>query len=113
MKVAGAVVCMALFSGCAGNPFDPNTLLRFPPGTVVDERVHLSRDDENQIYRLVYKAASQRIDTVLSGTAKNEVEVICGYNDIVNDVPRLTGDSLTLRRIGAKWTIVEKSMWMR
>ena len=99
-------------AACADNPFDPHSLRKLPPGTV-DERLHLSADDENQIFRLVYKASSQRISFVAPRATKDTVEVTCGYNDILNDRPRLTGDAFTLQKVGSKWIIVHKGWWMR
>jgi hypothetical protein len=99
-------------AACADNPFDPHSLCKLPPGTV-DQRLHLSADDANQIFRLVYKASSQRISFVAPRGTKDTVEVTCGYNDILNDLPRLTGDAFTLQKVGSKWIIVHKGWWMR
>jgi hypothetical protein len=101
-----------LVSACAGfNPFDPHSLWKLPPGTI-DERLHLIPQDENQIYRLVDKASSQRI-TYVFPEEKNVIGVNCGENDIVYDAPRLTGDYFELERTGTTWRIVYKGWWMK
>ena len=102
-----------LLPACSENPLDPHSLRRFPVTARVDERLHFSPDDENQIFRLVYKHSSQRISSVSPGFKKGTVEVTCGYDDILNDVPRLTGDAFTLQKLESKWVVTEKSEWMR
>jgi hypothetical protein len=103
-----------LLLSCADNPFDPHSLRRFPPTARVDVRLHLSREDENQIFRLVYKRSSQRISSVSPGLKKGTVEVSCGYDDVFDeDKPRLTGDSFELEKVGPTWRIISKGWWMR
>jgi hypothetical protein len=91
-----------LLVSCAENPFDPHSLRGFQPNARVDERLHLSRDDENQIFRLIYKHSSQRISSVSPGLKNGTVEVWCGYDDVFDEhKPRLTGDSFELEKVGS------------
>jgi hypothetical protein len=111
---AAALTLALLLTSCADNPFDPHSLRRFPPTARVDERLHLSRDDENQIFRLVYKHSSQHISSVSADVPKGTVTVWCGYDDVFDeDKPRLTGDSFELKRVGPTWRIISKGEWMR
>lgn len=107
LMIRALAAVLFLLPACSDNPVDPHSLRRFPPTTRIDERAHLSREDENQIVRLVYKQSSQRISSVSLGTRKNTVEVWCGYDDIVNGVSRLTGGGFTLEKTDSTWRIVD------
>jgi hypothetical protein len=107
------LVLLIVVTGCAWNPFDPRGLRKFPRTTTVDEELHLSPQDCDQIFRLVYKQSSQRISSVIRGPRKNTVQVWCGYDDLVSEVPRLTGDAFTLEKTDATWRIISKDEWMR
>ncbi|MEY2487367.1 MAG: hypothetical protein QOH39_3015 [Verrucomicrobiota bacterium] len=102
-----------IFAACSENPLDPHSLRRFPTANV-DERLHLSRDDENQIYRLVYRQSSYRISRVSLDGQKGTVTVSCGGDDVFDgDIPRLTGDYFELEKVGPRWRIIGKGWWMR
>ncbi len=92
---------------CSESPLAPHSLRRFPPTARIDERVQLSREDESQIIRLVQKQSSQQISSVSLGTQKNTVDVWCGYDDIVNGVPRISGGGFALKKTNSTWSIID------
>jgi hypothetical protein len=98
-----------LVASCAENPLNPNGLRKLPK-SAVDEKLHLSPDDENQIYRLAYKHSFQRISYVSAGHRPNTVELTCGYDDTVY---RLTGDTVELEKVGSRWKFIGKGWWVR
>src|SRR4030095_3543454 len=107
MRSALFLGVVLLLSACAYNPFDPHSLRKLPPRTV-DARLHLSVQDEDQIFRLVQKASNQPISSVEPGRQKGIVVVRCG-----EDRPFPSGDGFELQKAGERWRIVSTLLWAR
>lgn len=101
-------------SSCAYNPLDLHGLRPLPKSANVDEHVHLTPTDIDQIVRAIGKKTAQPVDYIYNGGPVDSIEVICGYSDVSSEnIPRLTGYEFTLERINGKWTIIKSGFWMR
>ena len=96
-----------LLSACAENPFDPHALRRFPHGTAVSKGLNLSRDDEDQICKLVRGATAGHITYIHSGLKPNSIVVLCDLSD------GLYSDVIHLQKVGSIWHVTGKGLVMR